>query len=124
MRNMNSVSSAVIDLKLYLPLSLPPRVSASLLSQALVEFFENLLYFDSGAYRGGKIFCESLRFERDNKESGETQHDEIWLCHGIEVIKQRLEAENHEESSTIMQGTMIWFLINTVVRFGHISVVC
>jgi len=32
-----------------------------------------------------------------------------------EVMKQRLEADNHEESSTVMQGTMIWFLINTVV---------
>jgi len=41
-----------------------------------------------------------------------------------EVMKQRLESDNHEESSTIMQGTMIWFLINTVVRFGQISVVC
>jgi hypothetical protein len=41
-----------------------------------------------------------------------------------EVMKQRLEADNHEESSTVMQGTMIWFLINTVVRFGQISVVC
>ena len=36
-----------------------------------------------------------------------------------EVMKQRLEADNLEESSTIMQGTMIWFLINTVVRFGQ-----
>jgi len=33
-----------------------------------------------------------------------------------EVMKQRLEADNLEESSTIMQGTMIWFLINTVER--------
>jgi hypothetical protein len=40
-----------------------------------------------------------------------------------EVMKQRLEADNHEESSTVMQGTMIWFLINTVVRFCQISVV-
>ena len=40
-----------------------------------------------------------------------------------EVMKQRLEADNHEESSTVMQGTVIWFLINTVVRFCQISVV-
>ena len=40
-----------------------------------------------------------------------------------EVIKQRLGADNHEESSTVMQGTMIWFVINMVVRFCQISVV-
>jgi len=40
-----------------------------------------------------------------------------------EVMKQGLEADNHEENSTVMQGTMIWFLINTVVRFCQISVV-
>jgi hypothetical protein len=40
-----------------------------------------------------------------------------------EVMKQRLGAEHHEESSTVMQGTMIWCLINTVVRFCQISVV-
>ena len=40
-----------------------------------------------------------------------------------EVMKQRLGAEHHEKSSTVMQGTMIWFLINTVVRFCQISVV-
>jgi len=39
------------------------------------------------------------------------------------VMKQRLGADNHEESSTVMQVTMIWFLINTVVRFCQISVV-
>ena len=25
-----------------------------------VEFFENLLYFNSGVHRGGNFFCESL----------------------------------------------------------------
>ena len=40
--------------------------------QVFVEFFENLLYFDSDLYRGGKFFCESLRFEGDNKESDPT----------------------------------------------------
>ena len=40
-----------------------------------------------------------------------------------EVIIHHLGAEHHEESSTVMQGTMIWFLINTVVRFFQISVV-
>jgi len=40
-----------------------------------------------------------------------------------EVMKQRLGAEHHEKSSTVMQGTMIWFLINTVGRFCQISVV-
>jgi len=37
MRNMNPVSSAVIDLKLYLLLSIPPSVSTSLLSHALIN---------------------------------------------------------------------------------------
>ena len=39
------------------------------------------------------------------------------------VMKQHLEADNNEESSTGMQRTIIWFLINTVVRFCQISVV-
>jgi len=39
-----------------------------------------------------------------------------------EVMKQRLEADNHEESFTVMQGTMIWFLINTVVLPNFSSV--
>jgi len=39
-----------------------------------------------------------------------------------EVIIHRLGAEHHEESSTVMQGTVIWFLINTVVRFCQVSV--
>jgi len=149
---------------------------------------------------GEKYLCASLRFERDNKESGVTQLDEVCLCEGAdlfcenlvgnlkddlmwrakdekadapprqwmsepleqrkgmvgqsgagklfayvmascleamlrrllfqfkymptrEVMKQRLGAEHHEESSTVMQGTMIWFLINTVVRFCQLSVV-
>jgi len=54
--------------------------------QVFVEFFENLLYFDSGVYRGGKIFCESLRFEKNKKESGVTQHDEVWLCEGVDLL--------------------------------------
>ena len=39
-----------------------------------------------------------------------------------EVIIHRLGAEHHEESSTVIQGTMIWFLINTVVRVCAVSV--
>ena len=55
--------------------------------QVFVEFFKNLLYFDSpGVYRGENFFCESLRFERDNKESGVIQHDEVWLCEGIDLL--------------------------------------
>jgi len=40
-----------------------------------------------------------------------------------EVLKQRLGAEHHEQHSTVMQGTMIWFLISANVKFCQISVV-
>jgi len=43
-----------------------------------VEFFENLLYFDRQVCTlGEKYLFVSLRFERDNKESGVTQPDEV-----------------------------------------------
>jgi len=43
-----------------------------------VEFFENLLYFDRQVFTlEKKDLFVSLHFERDNKESGVTQPDEV-----------------------------------------------
>jgi len=65
----------------------PPRMLL-----VFVEFFENLLYFDSDP--GGNFLCASLRFEMDNQESGVTQPDEVWLCEGAELFFENLAAKD------------------------------
>jgi len=41
-----------------------------------------------------KYLCASLRFERDNKESGVTQPDEVWLCEGADLFCENLAAKD------------------------------
>ena len=59
-----------------------------------VEFFENLLYFDRQVFTlEKKDLFVSLHFERDNKESGVTQPDEVWLCEGADSFRENLAAK-------------------------------
>jgi len=43
---------------------------------------------------GEKYLCASLRFERDNTESGVTQPDEVWLCEGPDLFCANLAAKD------------------------------
>jgi len=43
---------------------------------------------------GEKYLCASLRFERDNKESGVTQPDEVWLCESADLFCENLTGKD------------------------------
>ena len=43
---------------------------------------------------GQKYLFVILRFEKDNKESGVTQPDEVWLCEGADMFCENLAVKD------------------------------